>query len=53
MEVHYHFAGEKVFHEEIEMNFIRTNLQVVDIFTKGHIEIPRGISKIVGHHKQY
>ncbi|XP_042443979.1 filament-like plant protein 7 [Zingiber officinale] len=35
VEVHYHFIREKVLQEEIEMRQIRTDDQVVDLFTKG------------------
>ena len=35
VEVHYHFVREKVLQGEIEMCQIKTEDQVVDIFTKG------------------
>lgn len=35
VEVHYHFIREKVLKEEIEMQQIRTDDQVADLFTKG------------------
>ena len=35
VEVHYHFIREKVLKEEIEMQQIKTDDQVADLFTKG------------------
>ena len=35
LEVHYHFIREKVLQGHIEMKYIKTRDQVVDIFTKG------------------
>ena len=35
VEVHYHFIREKVLKEEIEMQQIKTDDQVANLFTKG------------------
>ena len=35
VEVYYHFIREKILQEEIEMKPIKTEGQIVDIFTKG------------------
>ena len=35
VEVHYHFIRDKVLKEEIEMQQIKIDDQVVDLFTKG------------------
>ena len=34
IETHYHFVGEKVLSQYVELQKIHTNEQVVDIFTK-------------------
>ena len=34
MDVHYHFIKEKVLHDEIETQQIKTNEQMADVFTK-------------------
>ena len=35
IEVHYHFVREKVIDVEVNMQYVSTNQQVVDILTKG------------------
>ena len=34
IEVHYHFVRERVLSGEVELRYVRTDLQVADIFTK-------------------
>jgi hypothetical protein len=35
IEVHYHFLREKVIDGEVDLQYVKTNEQVADIFTKG------------------
>lgn len=35
VEVHYYFVREKVLRKEIQMEYVKTEDQVADIFTKG------------------
>ncbi|KAJ0018974.1 hypothetical protein Pint_10661 [Pistacia integerrima] len=34
IEIHYHFIREKVFNKEIEMVYVSTDDEIIDIFTK-------------------
>ena len=34
IEVHYHFVCERVLRREVELRYVRTDRQIVDIFTK-------------------
>ena len=49
IEVHYHFVCERVLSGEVELRYVRTDLQVVNIFTKAlSLDKLQHFSKMLG-----